>query len=155
YVSTIQRMTIYLFGREAVWAGEEEIEEDADKLDIPIHAFDLVVADECHRGYTSSEVAIWRKTLDHFDAVKIGLTATPAAHTTSYFKDIVYRYEYEGAVREGFLVDYDAIKVKSNVRIKGIFLKEGEEVGVVNSETGSKKMDVLEDERAFDSTAVE
>jgi len=155
YVSTIQRMTINLFGREAVWGGEEEIEEDADKLEIPIHAFDLIVADECHRGYTSSEVAIWRKTLDHFDAVKIGLTATPAAHTTSYFKDIVYRYEYERAVRENFLVDYDAIKVKSNVRIKGIFLKEGEEVGVVNPATGSKKMDVLEDERAFDSASVE
>lgn len=155
YVSTIQRMTINLFGREAVWGGEEEIEEDAEKLDIPVHAFDLIVADECHRGYTSSEVAVWRKTLDHFDAVKIGLTATPAAHTTSYFKDIVYRYEYERAVREGFLVDYDAIKVKSDVRLKGIFLKEGEEVGVVNPETGSKEMDVLEDEREFDSTSVE
>jgi len=155
YVSTIQRMTINLFGREAVWGGEEEIEEDAEKLDIPIHAFDLIVADECHRGYTSSEVGIWRKTLDHFDAIKIGLTATPAAHTTSYFKDIVYRYEYERAVRENFLVDYDAIKVKSNVRLQGIFLKEGEEVGVVNPETGSKKMDVLEDERAFDSSSVE
>ena len=118
YVSTIQRMTINLFGREAVWGGEEEIEDDAEKLDIPIHAFDLIVADECHRGYTSSEAGIWRKTLDHFDAVKIGLTATPAAHTTSYFKDIVYRYEYERAVREGFLVDYDAVKVKSNVRLK-------------------------------------
>jgi type I restriction enzyme R subunit len=155
YVSTIQRMTINLFGREAVWGGEEEIEEEAEKLDIPIHAFDLIVADECHRGYTSSEVAIWRKTLDHFDAIKIGLTATPAAHTTSYFKDIVYRYEYDRAVREGFLVDYDVVKVKSNVRMQGIFLKEGEEVGTVNPQTGSKKMDVLEDERAFDSASVE
>ena len=62
YVSTIQRMTINLFGREAVLGGNEEIEEDAEKLDIPIHAFDLIVADECHRGYTSSEVAIWRQT---------------------------------------------------------------------------------------------
>jgi len=155
YVSTIQRMTINLFGREAVWGGEEELEDEAEKLDIPIHAFDLIVADECHRGYTSSEVAIWRKTLDHFDAIKIGLTATPAAHTTSFFKDIVYRYEYERAVRENFLVDYDVVKVKSNVRIEGIFLKEGEEVGLVNPQTGSKRMDVLEDERAFDSSSVE
>jgi len=155
YVSTIQRMTINLFGRDAVWGGEEEIEDDAEKLNIPIHAFDLIVADECHRGYTSSEAAIWRKTLDHFDAIKIGLTATPAAHTTAYFKDIVYRYEYERAVREGYLVDYDVVKVKSNVRMKGIFLKEGEEVDVVNPQTGSKKMDVLEDEREFDSASVE
>jgi type I restriction enzyme R subunit len=155
YVSTIQRMTINLFGRDAVWGGDEEIEDDAEKLDIPIHAFDLIIADECHRGYTSSEVSVWRKTLDHFDAIKVGLTATPAAHTTSYFKDIVYRYEYERAVREGFLVDYDVVKVKSNVRLKGIFLKEGEEVDVVNPETGSKKMDVLEDEREFESGSVE
>src|SRR5439155_20676736 len=109
YVSTIQRMTINLFGREAVWGGEGEIEDDAEKLDIPIHAFDLIVADECHRGYTSSEVGVWLRTLDHFDAVKVGLTATPAAHTTAYFKDIIFRYEYDRAVREGFLVDYDIV----------------------------------------------
>ena len=148
YVSTIQRMTINLFGRNAIFGlGDEEIDEDAEQLDIPIHAFDLVIADECHRGYTASEVAIWRKTLDHFDAIKIGLTATPAAHTTAYFKDIVYRYEYERAVREGFLVDYDVVSIKSNVRMQGLFLKEGEQVGVVNPQTGAKQLDLLEDER--------
>src|SRR5439155_12341733 len=68
YVSTIQRMEINLFGREAVgWVDDEGIDDDAERLDIPIHAFDLVIADECHRGYTSSEASIWRKTLDHFD----------------------------------------------------------------------------------------
>jgi type I restriction enzyme R subunit len=78
-------MTINFFGRNTIFnLGDETIDEDADQLDIPIHAFDLVIADECHRGYTSSEVAVWRKTLDHFDAIKIGLTATPAAHTTGY-----------------------------------------------------------------------
>lgn len=156
YVSTIQRMTINLFGRDAIFdAGDEELDEDATKLDIPIHAFDLVIADECHRGYTSSEAAIWRKTLDHFDATKIGLTATPAAHTTAYFKDIVYRYEYERAVREGYLVDYDVVSLKSNVRMSGVFLKEGEQVGVVNPESGAQQLDLLEDERQFDSTQVE
>ncbi len=156
YVCTIQRMSIYVQGRDAIFgAGDEELDEDAKKLDIPIHAFDLVIADECHRGYTSSEAAIWRKTLDHFDAVKIGLTATPAAHTTAYFKDIVYRYEYERAVREGHLVDYDVIAVKSDVRVNGIFLKEGENVAVVNPESGAKQLDLLEDERQFDSTKVE
>lgn len=156
YVSTIQRMTINLFGRNAIFAaGDEELDEDAAKLDIPIHAFDLIIADECHRGYTGAQEAIWRKTLDHFDAVKIGLTATPAAHTTSYFKDIVFRYEYERAVRERFLVDYDVIAVKSNVRMNGVFLKEGEHVEIVNPESGAKQLDLLEDERQFDSTEVE
>jgi len=155
YVSTIQRMTINLFGREAAMHDEDAIDEDAEKLNIPINAFDLIVADECHRGYTSSEVAIWRKTLDHFDAIKIGLTATPALHTTSFFRDTVYRYEYDRAVREGYLVDYDAVKIRSNVRMNGIFLKEGEEVGLINTDTGSTKMDNLEDERAFDAASVE
>jgi type I restriction enzyme, R subunit len=156
YVSTIQRMTINLFGRQAIMAlGDEEIDEDAGQLDIPIHPFDLVIADECHRGYSTQESAIWRKTLDHFDCVKIGLTATPAAHTMAYFKDIVYRYEYERAVREGFLVDYDVVAVKSNVRMNGIFLNEGEQVEVVNPISGAKQLDLLEDERQFDSTKIE
>ena len=145
YVSTIQRMTINLFGRDAIMAsGDEEVDEDASQLkNIPIHAFDLIIADECHRGYSTQESAIWRKTFDHFDCVKVGLTATPAAHTMAYFKDIVYRYEYERAVREGFLVDYDVIAIKSNVRMNGIFLNEGEQVEVVNPVSGAKQLDLL------------
>jgi type I restriction enzyme R subunit len=82
YVSTIQRMAINLFGRQAAFAlGDEELDDDADTMPIPIHAFDLIIADECHRGYTSAELSVWRNTLEHFDAIKVGLTATPAAHT--------------------------------------------------------------------------
>src|SRR5262245_15133243 len=52
YVCTIQRMAINLFGRQVAFTlGDEEPEDDADKLPIPVHAFDLIVADECHRGY--------------------------------------------------------------------------------------------------------
>src|SRR5262249_52852512 len=133
----------------------DDIDEDADQLDIPIHAFDVVVADECHRGYTTAEQSVWRNTLDHFDSVRLGLTATPAAHTKAYFTDIVYRYEYVRAVREGFLVDYDVVKVKSDVRMEGVFLHEGESVQVVNPESGNEQLDQLEDERDFASTEVE
>jgi type I restriction enzyme R subunit len=156
YVCTIQRMTINLFGRQAVFGmGDEDADEEAERLPIPIHAFDVIIADECHRGYSTAEISIWRDTLDHFDAVKVGLTATPAAHTKAYFRDVVFRYEYERAVREGFLVDYDAVRIKSNVRMKGIFLKEGEQVGVVDTETGLEKMDALEDEREFPTSEIE
>ena len=58
-------------------------EDDADRLDIPIHAFDLIIADECHRGYTAQATSIWRDTIQHFDAIHVGLTATPAAHTVA------------------------------------------------------------------------
>jgi type I restriction enzyme R subunit len=156
YVSTIQRMTINLFGRDAVFGvGDEPIDDDADKLDIPIHAFDLIVADECHRGYSSKELSVWRNTLDHFDAIKIGLTATPAAHTTAYFENIVYRYEYERAVREGYLVDYDVVSINSNVRMNGVFLEEGEQVEAVDPMSGVKQLDLIEDERSFDTSKIE
>src|SRR5947207_7303158 len=149
YVSTIQRMAINLFERETVLGDSDEpIEDDAEKVEsIPIHAFDLIIADECHRGYTSKQVAIWRQTLEHFDAVKIGLTATPASHTTSYFKDVVFRYEYERAVREGFLCDYDAVSVHSEVRMNGVFIDEGQQVGVIAPTTGLERLDFVKAER--------
>jgi len=156
YVSTIQRMAINLFGRNAIFGlGDEEIDEDAAQLDIPIHAFDVIIADECHRGYTSQELSVWRGVLDHFDAVKIGLTATPAAHTTSYFKDIVFRYPFERAVQEGYLVDYDVVAVESEVRMNGVFIPEGNGVGMVDPISGLEKMDVLEDDRQYDTSQIE
>ena len=105
YVATIQRMAVNILGRQAIFGtgSEEAIEDDADRLDIPIHAFDLIVADECHRGYTSQELSVWRETLDHFDAVKIGLTATPAKHTMAYFTHLAFTYGYEQAVGDGHL----------------------------------------------------
>lgn len=150
YVSTIQRMRINLFGREGMFgspSGDTEDESDAGKLDIPIHAFDVIIADECHRGYTAKEVSKWREVLNHFDGIRIGLTATPAAHTTSFFKEIVFRYDYERAVREGFLVDYDAVAIHSDITINGVFLEEGEEVGLKDTRTGQLIFDILEDER--------
>ncbi|MDN7026098.1 DEAD/DEAH box helicase [Methanoculleus sp. FWC-SCC1] len=155
YVSTIQRMTINLFGNSARFSCDEESEDDAKKIDIPIHAFDLIIADECHRGYTAQELSVWRNTLDHFDAIKIGLTATPASHTMAYFKHKVYEYGYERAVREGYLVDYDIVTIESGVRMRGIFLNEGEAVDLVDPVTGQRTLDVLEDEREFPSEQIE
>jgi type I restriction enzyme R subunit len=56
YVCTIQRMAINLFGRQAVFdlGDDETADDDAERLEIPIHAFDVIIADECHRGYTTS-----------------------------------------------------------------------------------------------------
>ncbi len=158
YVCTIQRMRINLFGLEGAFGtgrGDADEEADAQALNIPIHAFDCIIADECHRGYTSTEESKWREVLDHFDAVKIGLTATPAAHTKAYFRDIVFRYEYERAVREGHLVDYDAVRIASDVTMNGVFLKAGEEVGLKDTQTGQLTFDILEDEREFPSEDLE
>lgn len=156
YVSTIQRMAINLFGRQGMLEGLGENEDDAEQLNIPIHAFDLIIADECHRGYSRKEESIWRDTLDHFDAIKVGLTATPAAHTVAYFGEPVFRYTYKEAVDEGYLVDFDVVKVRSEVRIEGVTLKEGERVELVDTHEGTtKNIDYLEDEVVYDASAIE
>jgi type I restriction enzyme R subunit len=157
YVSTIQRMRINLFGAPVgtPWGDDAEAELDANRLDIPIHSFDLIIADECHRGYTASEESKWREVLDHFDGIKIGLTATPAAHTTAYFKEIAYRYEYVRAVREGYLVDYDPIVVRSEVSLNGAFLRPGEEVGLQDAATGQLHFEFLEDQRELPAPEID
>jgi type I restriction enzyme R subunit len=157
YVSTIQRMSINLFGREAGirFAEGDSGDEDAGKLEIPIHAFDLIVADECHRGYSAKELSVWRNTLNWFDAIKVGLTATPAQHTVAYFENMPFVYPYKRAVDEGHLVDFDVVRVRSDVRMNGVFLHEGEQVDQVDLDTGKKRLDVLEDERTYDASQVE
>ena len=160
YVSTIQRMTINLYGWDNSYqqnASDPDYEEDAEQLEtpIPIHAFDLIIADECHRGYTAKETAIWRSVMDYFDVIKIGLTATPAPHSLSLFKEVVYRYTTEQAILDGYLVDYQPYAIKSDVRINGAFLDEGEHVGVIDTETGEEIYDELEDEREFSAQDIE
>lgn len=158
YVATIQRMRINLFGRAGMFSratGDTDEEEDAEQLDIPIHAFDLIIADECHRGYTAQEESKWREVLKHFDGIRIGLTATPAAHTTAFFREVVYRYDYERAVKEGFLVDYDAVAIDSDITLNGVFLKQGEEIGLKDTSTGQLVFDILEDERELEPSTNE
>jgi type I restriction enzyme R subunit len=157
YVSTIQRMRINLFGAYGVIPGhgDEDIEDDAYKMDIPIHAFDVIIADECHRGYTSSEESKWRDVLDHFDAIKVGLTATPAKHTSAYFGKPVYHYPVERAVLDGYLVDWALVKIESGIRMNGTFLKEGEAVEFIDTSTGKSNYDELEDEREITTTQLE
>jgi type I restriction enzyme R subunit len=154
YVSTIQRMRINLFGMPQEMDPEGQ-EDDASQLDIPIHAFDLIIADECHRGYTASEASKWREVLGHFDATVIGLTATPALHSSAYFGSAIFQYGYERAVSEGYLVDYDPILIHSEVTMQGHFLMEGEEVGLRDTATGQLRFEQMEDERLLPAVSLE
>jgi len=153
YVSTIQRMSINLLGREAVSDFEYDVE--ASKLDIPINTFDVIIADECHRGYSAKETGRWKYVMDYFDAIKIGLTATPATHTVAMFKNKIFTYITEQAVLDGYLVDYDAVKIKSDIHINGAFLKEGDLIGEIDTESGTEVLDELEDEREFSASEIE
>lgn len=72
--------------------------------------FDVVVMDECHRSIYGA----WQAALSHFDALHIGLTATPAIYiernTFQFYhcKDNTpdYSYPIQEAFKEGFLVPY-------------------------------------------------
>ncbi len=158
YVCTIQRIARYLFGAQGGFpqSGDDvDRDDDADLLEIPPHAFDLIIADECHRGYSAQELGVWSATLDHFDAVKVGLTATPAAHTVGRFGHPVFRYGIDEAIRDGFLVDWDAIAISSEVKMNGVFLREGEAVTNIDTDTGAQQLDLIEDERTFPAEDVE
>jgi type I restriction enzyme R subunit len=157
YICTIQRMAFNLYGKAGAFGESEETEEEEceETLAIPSHAFDLIIADECHRGYTSKETNVWRNVLNHFDAIKVGLTATPASHTVAYFGKPIFNYPLQQAIDEGFLVDYDAVAINSDVLMNGAFLKEGEQIGMIDTETGREQIDQLEDERTFTSAEIE
>ena len=155
YISTIQRMALNLFGKGFGAGDDAEEEEDAKTLDIPIHAFDLIVADECHRGYTLQDEQVWRGTLEHFDAIKLGLTATPAKHTTTIFGNPVFTYGLQQAIEEGYLVDFDQVNIDSGVRLTGVALQEGEQIVYVDRETGEQVVDETAAAKQFAETDTE
>ena len=127
----------------------------------PIDQYDCIVVDECHRGYLldrelsdtelsfrdgfdnfSDYISKYRRVLDYFDAVKIGLTATPALHTTQVFGAPVFTYGYREAVVDGWLVDYEPpVQIYTQLSTEGMTWKVGEEVKVYN--TGRQQIELF------------
>jgi type I restriction enzyme R subunit len=132
----------------------------------PIDQYDLMVIDECHRGYlldrelSDAELSFrseddyiskYRRVLEHFDAVKIGLTATPALHTVEIFGDPIYTYSYREAVVDGYLIDHEPpIRIETALAQAGIKFKAGEEVEILNTRTGEVDLAHTPDEINFD-----
>jgi type I restriction enzyme R subunit len=117
-----------------------------DEAKPPIDDYDCVVIDECHRGYTldrelsdaeltfrdqADYISKYRRVLEHFDAVKIGVTATPALHTTEIFGAPTFTYSYRQAVIDGWLVDHEPpVRIRTKLGRDGIHYAQGEEVPV-------------------------
>lgn len=129
--------------------------------------FDLIIIDEAHRGYILDKEmdeteqlyrdqreyqSTYRTVIEYFDAVKIGLTATPALQTTEIFGQPVFRYSYREAVIEGYLVDHDAPhQLQTKLSTEGIHYKSGDEVTIYDPVTGElMNSELLEDELDFD-----
>ncbi len=76
----------------------------------------------------------------------------------AYFENVVYRYDYDQAVRDAATssTTTSSRKVSSDVRDqRHLPERKGEQVDQVDVESGAKQLDLLDDERAFDATAVE
>jgi len=95
--------------------------------------FDIIIADECHRSIYNK----FTDVLAYFDAIQIGLTATPAdlieRDTFKFFdcdgKSPTFLYSFDDAVNENYLVDYDVYSAQTRFQrrgIKGIDLTEEE-----------------------------
>lgn len=86
--------------------------------------FDLIVFDEAHRSIYDKNKLIFK----YFDAIKIGLTATPREHETKNTYDLfgcehgkpTVEYSYEEAVIDGILVPYRAISIETKNLSLGI-----------------------------------
>ena len=132
----------------------------------PIDQYDLILIDECHRGYlldremSDSELSFrnqedyiskYRRVLEHFDAVKIGLTATPALHTKAIFGEPIYTYGYREAVIDGILIDHEPpIQIRTKLSEIGISFAANEEISRYNTVTGAIDLSSTPDELNFD-----
>lgn len=101
--------------------------KSGNKLFTPGH-FDLIIVDEAHRSIYKKYQAIF----EYFDGLVVGLTATPRndvdRNTYRFFEienDVpTFAYEYEKAVKEGYLVDYHTIKTSTDFMNRGIKYSE-------------------------------
>lgn len=135
----------------------------------PVDTFDCIIVDEAHRGYnldqemTEGEIALrdqaqylstYRRVLDYFDAVKVGLTATPAKHTSDIFGAPIYTYSYREAVADDWLIDHEPpIRYETILAEKGIHLAKDSQVEVLDVKTGEITKETLEDQLHFDVAA--
>ncbi|MCD6432657.1 MAG: DEAD/DEAH box helicase family protein, partial [Sulfurimonas sp.] len=94
------------------------------KTDIPQGFFDLIIADESHRSIYNYYGQLFLK----FDAIKLGLTATPVdfidRDTFQFFGtekgNPTFAYTYEEALQDEYLSDYEVMSVQTKFQEEGI-----------------------------------
>ena len=125
-----------------------------------------MLIDECHRGYTldrkmsdaelgfrseADYVSKYRRVIEHFDAVRIGLTATPALHTTEIFGRPLFTYGLREAVIDGWLVDQEPpIRIETELSRDGIHFQAGEELPLLDPLTGTLDLTTAPDDLGFE-----
>jgi type I restriction enzyme, R subunit len=124
--------------------------------------YDCIIVDEAHRGYILDRemeeeeiefkdqldyLSKYRSVIEYFDAVKIGLTATPALHTVEVFGESVYEYSYKKAVIDGNLVDHDPpFIIQTKLNTNSMKWGPGEEIQLYHKNDGKISKHTLNDE---------
>ena len=132
----------------------------------PVDQYDLMLVDECHRGYTldremsdaelgfrseADYVSKYRRVIEHFDAVRIGLTATPALHTTEIFGRPIFTYGLREAVIDGWLVDQEPpIRIETELSRDGIHFSKGADLPLLDPLTGTIDLTTAPDDLGFE-----
>lgn len=106
---------------------DEVKSKDGLRMFTPAH-FDMIIIDEAHRSIFKK----YRVIFEYFDALLVGLTATPKTevdHNTYEFFEVednvpTFAYEYETAIAEKYLVPYYNYEVKTKFLSRGITYNE-------------------------------
>lgn len=157
HIATVQGLVQRLFHNE------EELPQ------LSPGTYDFIIVDEAHRGYLedremsdeemehydpSEYISQYRRVIDYFDAVAIGMTATPALNTVNIFGTPVYSYTYRQAVLDGYLMDHNApYVITTELSKEGIHFHKDEEVEVFHESDASIKKYQLPDDMDFDVDA--
>lgn len=134
------------YDEDASYATDEPVEVGY-RADVPPESFDLIVVDECHR----SIYGLWRGVLEYFDAHLVGLTATPTAQTLGFFRqNLVSEYTFEQAVADGVNVDFDVVRLNTDIREKGAAtIESGTTVRIKDRKTRRQRYEELQDDFAY------
>ena len=97
---------------------------DTEQKQFSIGRFDLIVIDEVHRSIFGKYTSI----LSYFDALMVGLTATPREDNDKSTYDLFqmeggepnFAYELQEAVDDGYLVNYHVLARTTNILKQGI-----------------------------------
>jgi len=117
-----ERMEI---GNDVTVASIQTLWRRLDKIDPNI--FDLLIVDEVH--HCSSRT--WSLAFNHFNTkLKLGLTATPTRtdgmSLGDLFDQITYEYSIQDGIKDGFLCELDARRIRTSIDLNKVRTTAGE-----------------------------
>ena len=109
--------------------------------------FDVIISDEAHRTI----FGVYNAVLSHFDAIRIGLTATPSGYVDRNTYKLfgcwdeaeqkgkpTFVYSIRSGIKDGHLAGYDIVQIDTRVSLEGVNF-EGEDY---NPEDLERKINV-------------